>query len=55
MEEGTSLVWRKAGKAGEGSNPANSADLLLLAHVVATKMAMEETLCVPCQTRPGKF
>ena len=30
MEEDTSLVWRKAGKAGEGSNPANSADLLLL-------------------------
>ena len=31
MQEGTSFVWRKAGKVGEGSNPDNSQHTRLLA------------------------
>ena len=41
MQEGTSLVWRKAGKAGEGSNPDNSQHTRLLAYTVVNVATIE--------------
>ena len=45
MEEDILLVCRKTGKTGEDSNPANYADLLLLAFTTLSTAVLAKEKC----------